>query len=346
VTEVPASLIVEQSFARNLRNEEDGIEFYTDHVSGVARFVAIGNRVSLNGNPKGSSGIEVTMNNAGTTRADIFNNSVWDVARAKSGGASGIFVYPSDTVRADVNIVGNTVDRSATSGLVVRNAVRASGHLRLNLFDNIFSHAADGSGVVLGSEHKSTFTFRAGYNDYFANKYRNYLDGSPAGQGNHKQDPHFVRRSSGDLRLTASSPLIDRGQVCSPGGVAIVDASGHGRLSGSSVEIGAFERGSAAPSGVALLGGGGPDRLSGTKGDDILCGYGGADRLLGGGGADYLFGGPGADRIAGGPGDDTICASDRVRGNDRLDGGPGRDHYRADLGDARSSMEGLAACAP
>ena len=80
--------------------------------------------------------------------------------------------------------------------------------------------------------------------------------------------------------------MIDRGQVCSPGGIAMPDVSGSTRLEGGGVDVGAYERGNRQVTGVVRLGSGGPDLLLGTSGDDILCGYGGNDELVGMAGVD------------------------------------------------------------
>jgi Ca2+-binding RTX toxin-like protein len=244
------------------------------------------------------------------------------------------------------------VERSATDGLQQRNDLLAGGRLRLDLFDNVFAHA-QGYGIRLDAGAPGTLVLRSGHNDTFANGSGVFLDGLPKGPGHLTLDPRFMDRASGNLRLKATSPLIDRGVVCSPGGVANPDAAGHHRLAGRSVDIGAHERGAGRATGVALTGRNGEDDLVGTDASDILCGMGGSDVLLGkggrdhldgGGGPDLLRGGAGPDRFLGGHGDDLLCARDGVSGNDRLDGGGGDDGFRADGGDPRTSVEHLGSC--
>jgi hypothetical protein len=70
-----------------------------------------------------------------------------------------------------------------------------------------------------------------------------------------------------------------------------------------------------------LLGGPGPDVLSGTAAGDRIAGGPGDDRLAGGAGVDCLFGEDGNDRLDGGI------------GNDELDGGPGADVLAGASGD-------------
>ncbi|HEY6567982.1 MAG TPA: hypothetical protein VI341_10740 [Actinomycetota bacterium] len=344
-TSVLASLTVERSYIRTVVYQGNNITFVTDHTTGTARFRAVGNVITQHGGDDSSSGIEVSLDGTGTTRADILNNSIWDVARANAGGASGLFIYPSDTTRSDINIVGNTVDTVFTGGMELRNNVQSPGTVSMDLFDNIFSHAGLRSGIELDSENPATFTFRGGYNDSFANVGPDQYQGNPKGPGSVNVNPRFVDRANGNLRLKQSSPLIAEGLTCSPGGVANLDAAGRGRLRGASVDIGAFERGAGAPTGVAKVGTGSANQLTGTNGDDILCGFGGDDDLSGRGGEDYIDDGPGRDLLFGQAGDDTLCANDGA-GRDRLVGGPGTDGYRADPGDDLASVERRASCRP
>ena len=208
---------------------------------------------------------------------------------------------------------------------------------------------------------RSTLAFRGGYNDLYANGSNDYA-GQPRGPGNTAMAPGFVNRMLGQLSLAGDSPLIDRGQVCSPGGIAMPDASGTTRLEGNGVDIGAYERGNRPVTGAVRLGGGGANHLQGTNGDDILCGFAGNDDLLGlagddyldaGNGADHGSGGPGNDRLVGGIGPDhlaggrdgdVLCANDGVAANDTVDGEDGFDRARTDSGDIRKSIEGLATC--
>jgi len=89
----------------------------------------------------------------------------------------------------------------------------------------------------------------------------------------------------------------------------------------------------ARPSGVALAGTAGDDRLTGTAMDDALSGgagrdrlYGldGDDRLEGGDGHDYLDGGGGRDALLGGAGNDWIMGN---AGADVMTGGGGADRF-------------------
>ena len=81
-----------------------------------------------------------------------------------------------------------------------------------------------------------------------------------------------------------------------------------------------------------LLGGPGPDRISGAAGDDVLWGNHvragrslGVDQIDGGPGADTVYGSRGANAIAGGEGDDHLQGGP---GANTIDAGPGNDRVR------------------
>lgn len=73
---------------------------------------------------------------------------------------------------------------------------------------------------------------------------------------------------------------------------------------------------------ATLIGGNGPDILSGGRFYDLLDGRGGNDILRAGGGNDDLIGGSGNDTLDGGSGNDDLIGGS---GNDKLYGGSGND---------------------
>ncbi len=310
-----------------------------------------GNRIDAHGKTASGAGIQLNTLSSGTAKVDIYNNVVWDVARGLSGADSGMAILPSGTVQSDVNLVGNTIELSATDGIQQRNSMAAGGRLNLDMFNNTISHSGS-FGASMTKGLPGTVVLRAGFNNYFANADGNSFNGLPAGSNNKQLNPKFVNRAAGDLRLTSASGLINIGQVCSPGGVTNPDAANRTRLAGKSVDIGAYERGAQIISGLVVLGTGGADNQVGSAGADILCGYAGIDFQTGMAGNDYidggterdtLIGGSGLDRMLGGGGPDTLCANDGAPG-DFINGGGGTDSFKADSGDTRKSVENAAAC--
>ncbi len=312
---VPMTLVVEDSWVHPTTSQTSGIAFHTNSPSGTSHVRIAGNRVSQAGSAIGGSGISVSM--AGSSRAtvDVYGNSVFAVARSRAGGASGILIHLDDVARADVDVVGNSVARSATSAFMLWNSVDAGGRIRLNLFDNTFSHSDQG--ITITHRTLGTGTVRSGHNNTYRNARGHYYEGRGEGPGDLHRDPRFVDLDAGDLRLRAGSPLIDRGLVCQPGGLGIRDAAGRHRVAGGSVDIGAFEHGSRVRGGVVVMGSSGRDALRGSRGADIVCGLGGAD---------------------------VLCVRDGIRGNDFVDGGSGRDRGRVDAGDKRRSVEATGGC--
>ena len=78
-----------------------------------------------------------------------------------------------------------------------------------------------------------------------------------------------------------------------------------------------------------MVGEGGNDTMNGMGGNDLICGNDGSDAINGGGGSDRVDGGTENDSLNGGSGDDTVdggTGSDLVQGgdgNDTVDGGGG-----------------------
>ena len=322
--------------------------------TGLVTVQLIGNTLTAHGAHDAGSGIWFEPSHADQLQADVMNNAIWDVASCNCGASAGVSMYPLDQSVVTLNLVGNTVDRSRTDALGIRNGLTVGGRVTVNAFDNIL---ADSTGAAIAIDNSggtaSLAVLHAGYNDEFNNAAADDIGSRSAGPGNLAANPHFQAHLTGNLRLTGSSPLIDQGLVCSAGGVAIFDAAGNDRVHGNSVDLGAYEFGSTKANGEALVGSSAADTLSGGPGDDILCGAGGSDKLFGNGGNDYivggagndlLVGGPGADRLFGGSNADTLCAKDGVGGNDHVAGGPGNDGYRADAGDVIEGVEFKATC--
>lgn len=357
-TSVPSSFhVIDTEVVVTLTNDE-GIGLFSSAPSGLVTLQAIGNRISAPGVADSVEAIAVSSEGSGSVRADILNNVITDVMSCNCGMGTAITFDPAGTTRMRANVVGNTIDHlrptnpaGSASGIGLRT--ETTGAVSLNAFNNVFS---DLKGEAFSFENRAAPNEPAvhtGYNDYFELKFGDGVFGRTAGSHNLHEDPKFLDATHEDLRLRASSPLIDAGQVCSPGGVANMDAAGHGRLHGSSVDLGGYERGAGSPTGVAFVGTSGADQFNGTSGDDIICGYGGKDTLNGEAGDDYidggtgndtLTGGPGSDRLFGEAGNDTLCARDGTHGNDQVNGGPGTDGYRVDPGDAKAAVEHTASC--
>jgi hypothetical protein len=319
-----------------------GIEV-TSPVSGPSdlTFNVVGNTVTGHGQADYPTGIYLNATDGGRLEFNVDNNSVWDVGQGTASDSSGgIYLSARDSGDAHFNVVGNSLHAITTDGIRVSDEQDAPNELSLDLFDNVIA-GTTGSAVDVTADEPATFALRGGRNDLVSNGHRPHTLGHSLGT-NLSVAPKFVSPSTGDLALKSSSPLIDEGVTCSPGGVASPDAAGNNRRSRSNVDIGAYEFGAGMP-GLVLLGTSGADTLTGGGGNDILCGYRGDDTLHGRGRNDFLDGGKDDDRHFGGPGDDVLCANDGS-GGDHLNGGTGTDVFRADPGDVTTSVERLGTC--
>lgn len=242
----------------------------------------------------------------GLSVADIWHNTIVRTARGGNGPGSGIDLYRSPHSK-----------------------------LQVNMYDNIAA-LGQGPGVEIGPSDRPP-SVSAGRNVTWGNTEPNEWSG--VDHSDHLSvDPRFVDVDARDFRLRADSPLIDEGVVCAPGGLGVLDVTGAGRMAGTSVDIGAYERGSSSqPEGVAIMGTAGADLLTGTAGQDFLCGFGDVDELRGLAGNDYLNGGKAPDdMVYGGGGEDVLVTKDGWAG-DLADGAKGSDVCRTDPGDIRVS---------
>src|SRR5207253_7391096 len=117
----------------------------------------------------------------------------------------------------------------------------APNHFSLDMFDNVIAGTTE-SAVDLTADEPATLVVRGGRNDFASNGQPNHTLGHSLG-ANLAVAPRFVSPATGNLALRPSSPVIDEGVTCSPGGVAGPDAAGNNRRFGPSVDMGAYEFG-------------------------------------------------------------------------------------------------------
>jgi hypothetical protein len=352
-SQVPADFTVSGNRLRSQGDETYTLSLITDLAAGPVTLSAVANRLDQKETNGGGAGVGMQLRGTGEIDVDLMNNAIWDVAGAGSGDAAAIAISADGTLDLDANIVGNTLELSNGSGMDLRNDLDVGGSFAVDLFDNIISHH-DFAGITLSRDPGSPqFVWRAGYNDLFANG-QNQIGNRSLGPGAMFVNPRFVDRAAGNLQLRSTSPLIDEGQVCTPGGIANPDAAGRHRLLGPTVDIGAYERGAPVAEGIVHVGDDTAESIPGTEGRDILCGYGARDVMRGhaagdyidgGTGPDVIFGDSGADRMFGRSGGDLMCARDG-NGNDLVNGGDGTDSFRTDAGDTRISLETRHSCLP
>jgi hypothetical protein len=348
-TGASASFAVIDNVIRVSGHQVDQVDIVTSDAFGSADFAVVGNRMSSADYPESHAGIRASFYGTGTATADIYSNVISRVGGCFCGYAAAIGTDANQNVDATMNIVGNTIHRPRI-GIGIRGSSDSS-QFDVNLFNNIIARSV-GTGLSV-QEDTTGFTFRNGFNDFFQNGQALDWGGYQPGPATLHRNPRFVDQNGSNYRLRSGSPLINRGIVCSPGGTPRIDAAGHDRISGPTVDMGAYESGSSHGPGPGrnMTGSPGADTLLGGPGHDVLCGLGGGDKLLGRGGRDLAFGGSGSDRLKGGSladrlvggtgadalfgrgGPDVLQAVDGTNGNDSAVGGPGSDHCAADPGD-------------
>jgi parallel beta-helix repeat protein len=218
-------------------------------------FTIAGNTVRANGR----SGIYV--NGTGL----VAGNSITAQKKPSYYEASGINV-----AGGDVTLANNLVAGCTGSGSGV--ALSLTGNVRA-VNNTIVNNASDtpGQGVISGSSGSFAFTnnivtfnsggFQAGSeqaafsfqsNDSWANGTSAYvgITDPVGGNGNISADPLFADAGAGDFRLSTGSPCIDAGRV-----VSILDGlddiTGAPRIQGATVDMGAYEFGTARPYSLA-----------------------------------------------------------------------------------------------
>ncbi|MFN8518892.1 MAG: hypothetical protein U0667_05770 [Chloroflexota bacterium] len=165
---VRSTITIQDSYVRSTDNQGNAVTLYADAPSGLVEFRVVGNRITGRGNADSGSGVSVYGQGPGSLHADILSNVIWDVGRCYCGAAAGVSVLAYGAIKESVNVVGNTIELSKTIGMSQRNSLTGNGHLTLDVFDNIISHAS-GAAVALERGASGSMRFRAGYNAYYAN---------------------------------------------------------------------------------------------------------------------------------------------------------------------------------
>jgi len=290
-----------------------------DHAS----VLVAGNTATTSDFSNSYHGITMSLGGTGTADVDVFSNVFHHLMGCSCGGTTVASLTVFDSVEANVNLVGNTIDHAGpdSTGIEI-DAPSGTSRANVTVFDNVVS-ATPQAGILLPAATPRLNVLN-GFNDFFGGGAPPDFGGYPMGAMTLSVNPQYVRPSAGNYHLRVGSPLRDAGQTCNPGGLSRADAARRFRVAGRNVDIGAFEIDAGpVPPGVNLFGTAESETLNGTAGADVICGMLGADTVRGLGGGDRLFGGRGGDDLIGGPGEDWLTGGP---GFDDLLGGTGRDH--------------------
>ena len=218
------------------------INVFTGMPAGAADITIIGNQLRASDPVLAADGIGLDLRGAGTVRADLFSNVIFEMSGCGCGNASGIEIGASGSVVATVNVVNNTIDKKASptfgQSLLVRPASDAA-ELIVNVCNNLITRSS--LALRLPSLGSAQLAVNLGFNTLF--------DAPPdygaysMGPGTTMEDPRYVSGDGGNHRLAGGSPAADTGTNTPPGGLPPFDADGNVRLFGSQVDRGAYERG-------------------------------------------------------------------------------------------------------
>jgi hypothetical protein len=283
----------------------------------------VGNRLSTSQATNAGPGVALDLRGDGHVTVQTYSNVIHHASGCNCGNAGAIQLTTLESVEAEVNMVGNTIDRTQGPGVGISiQTPGGTSELSANIFDNIVTAGA-GSPIELPALMPRLHV-RNGYNDFFGNADPPFFGGYLEGGSTMSVPPGYVNAAAADYRLRSTSPLRDVGLTCTPGGLSRRDAGNRFRVGARNVDIGAFELESGpVPAGVNLFGTDGPNTLSGTPGADVICGMLGGDTINGAGGADHVYGGQGGDEVAGAGGADFVTGGS---GPDTITGGLGADH--------------------
>ncbi|MEL7332242.1 MAG: calcium-binding protein [Cyanobacteria bacterium J06560_2] len=278
-------------------NKAGGVNLSSTFYSGSLSLTADNSTIASNGNTRSEAG-GIVVNST-----DYYLDSVIRLKNTTITGNVG-------STAGGVLIKSPTPDEFATTSVRIANTIIAG-----NKGPDIVADKINSLGYNLIGNSDGTTGFNR--------------QGDLTGSKNNPLDPKLgTLQNNGGPTLTqkplSGSPAINAGNPKTNSPKFDQRGSGFNRVIGGTIDIGAVESKSTAPSRDELNGTNRKDTLLGTTKDDTISGLGGKDTIKGRNGDDSLSGGLGQDRISGGNGDDLITGG---RGGDHLSGNGGRDTF-------------------
>jgi hypothetical protein len=294
-------------------------DFQSTQTSGYPNYTfptLVSNNLTYNNGGKGiqvtwSDHVTVSNNTSWHNNLDNANSGTWRGELSNAQSSNNTWINNIAVADPSVNSNNTAIDNNSYGGYTNSNVVW-NGNLTYNGRAGQASYKTDGGNGAPGAN-------------------LNLLG----------VDPQFVNAGAGDFRLAANSPAINAGT--SHSSIGSEDLAGHSRVSGGTVDLGAYEYGSSASgtsslttlasgsgstssstqsgsssSGTTINGTSAKDVLQGTNGDDIIHGRGGADTIDGRDGDDLIHGGNGGDTITGGRGADLFLYQYLSEGGDTV----------------------------
>lgn len=199
------------------------------------------NNVVVTGNSATATGAGIYNENSSPviTNAVISSNIIINLSVSPIGNAYGAGMYNTNSsapVLTNTTVTGNILQAlGATGGAGVYNTNSSTPKIYNSIVWNNFKMANTATSGADIENNSATVTLKNSIT-------QSYTTGNPADNNKVNTNPLFV--STADLSLPLASPAIDAGDNAwlSPyGGVGGADLAGNPRLTGSSVDMGAYE---------------------------------------------------------------------------------------------------------
>ena len=237
LTNVGASVLVEGVTLRQFSNGIDvvhtGSAPATGHVLKVRNSLVVENNTQGNaytfrlwGSGSASSGAEVAFENSVLARNSNHGSSVSSALTTGNGGL--------------IRLTNSTIAWNGTNFLTAGLQLQSYSvpNLQFEVSNNIAWHNGSANGYIDLDVSNASSPPQVEYS----------LIGAIAGaiqptDTNLSSDPRFVSSSSGNFRLTTTSPAIDAGDNNQSNGIPDNDVQGLPRIVGTSIDLGAYEGG-------------------------------------------------------------------------------------------------------
>ncbi|HTR68585.1 MAG TPA: right-handed parallel beta-helix repeat-containing protein, partial [Terriglobales bacterium] len=216
-----SQIVIERNVIHNV---DIGIEMASEHSGHNTTLVTARDNVVYNANAVGISIGGYANNVGGTDSCTIVNNTLFENDTKNTG--SGEFQIQ---FHATNNVFKNNIVYSTSQGLLIDNFTNSTPDPVVSDFNIFFSAggAASADFMWVGGDHSGLAAFQ-----------------SASGNDAHSQfiDPQFLSLTTPDLRISATSPAIGSGSDLGTSVLGATDLAGNARVTGSSVDAGAYQQ--------------------------------------------------------------------------------------------------------
>jgi hypothetical protein len=210
---------------RNLiHNVDIGIEMASEHQGRVTSFVIARNNLVYSANSIGITIGGYASNVGGTDHCTIVNNTLFENDAKNTGSGEFQIQY-----YATNNVFKNNIVYASSQGLIINNYTNSEpdpADVDYNLYYSPLS--------------ASSADFRWNSTDHVG--FLSYQSATGKDSHSHYADPQFFSLTTPNLQIQATSPAVNAGINLGPTVVGTLDFAGNPRLSGTNIDIGAYEQ--------------------------------------------------------------------------------------------------------